>query len=189
MKCDHARQALAERVDGLLMPIDRAALAEHVRGCAACARAEAEVALLVAGLDRLPDPAVPSGFTQSVMQQLPEMLPAEHGTKHLLRWGVAAAVLVFAFLAGLGLLLDSGGPDVAHQLLGPVAASFQLAGLLLAHAATATAALIDATSTAIVTTHLGAKLAFALAFVAVNAALVGLLSRYRPLGRAPARRG
>ena len=189
MNCSSVRQALDAYLERGLLPIDRASVAEHLRGCADCAHEESGLRALISALDALPDPPLPSAFTQSVMQQLPEMLPAEEGAGHVLRWGLAAAAALFAFLAGLALLLDGGGPDVAHEVLDPMAASLRLAGMMLGHGATAAAAFLDAASSTLVMTELGTKLAFAAVFVMTNAALVAIVSRYRiAAGSAPARR-
>lgn len=188
MKCDSVRQVLGDPGHGLL-PIDRASVSEHLQGCAACAQEEADQRALISALDALPDPALPSAFTQSVMQHLPEMLPAEEGAGHVLRWGAAASAALFAFLAGLALLLQAGDPDVAHEVLDPLAASLRLGGLMLGHAATVAAEFLDAASSTLVATALGTKLAFAALFVTTNAALVAIVSRYRTAGgSAPARR-
>ena len=179
MKCDHVRQILDEHGEGLLLPLDRAAVVEHLRSCAACSREQASLLALSRALDTLPEPKVPSAFAQSIMQGLPEMLPAEEGAGHVLRWGIAASVALFAFLSGLALLLDGAGPDVAHQVLDPIGASFKLSGMLVAQTATFVAALLDASATALVTSELSAKLAFAAVFAATNAALLSLVARCR----------
>ena len=193
MRCDHVRAVLQQHLDKLLLPIDRAAVHDHLAGCPSCAAEAAALRQVIDGLARLPDPEVPAGFADAVMSGLPEMLPAEHGAGHVARWGAAAAAIVFAFLAGLALLLKGGGPDVAHEALDPLAASLRLGGLMLAHSASLVAALLDAASSALAATGAGPKLGFALVFVAVNAALMASVARSRPaaLGvqsQAPGRR-
>ena len=185
MKCDDARTILEGDFEGLLLPLDRAAVAEHQRSCPACARVAAEARALSAALAKLPDPPLPSSFAHSVMGQLPEMLPAEHGAGHLLRWGAVAATLVFAFLASLSLLLEGAGPDVAHQVLDPLAASLTLAGLILGQGATLVAALLGALSSELVATDLVAKLAFCAVFVVANAALLRAVAHVRRANGSP----
>jgi hypothetical protein len=114
------------------------------------------------------------------MGRLPEMLPAAEGPGHLLRWGAVAATLVFGFLAGLALLLESAGPEVAHQVLDPLAASLSLAGLMLGSGARLAASLLDTLSSALVTTDLTVKLAFCALFVGIYALLLAALARLRP---------
>jgi predicted anti-sigma-YlaC factor YlaD len=181
MRCDHVRDVLQDHLERLLLPIDRAAVGQHLASCPSCAREAEALAAVASLLTDLPDPEVPSAFTESVMSALPEMLPARQGTGHLLRWGVLAAAVVFAFLASLSLLIRGGGPDVARGTLEPLAASLELAAVLVASAASAAAALLDAASSAIASAGLGAKLAFALLFVSTHAAFVALLVRTRPL--------
>jgi anti-sigma factor RsiW len=189
MNCASVQQILGDYLERGLLPIDRASVAEHLRGCAACTREEAAQRALTSALEALPDPRLPSAFTQSVMQHLPEMLPANEGAGHVLRWGIAACAALFAFLSGLALLLSGGNPAVAHEVLDPMAASLRLAGLMLGHAATMTAEFLDTASSTLVATELGTKLAFAALFVMTNAALVAVVSRYRmAAGSAPARR-
>ena len=180
MKCDDARTLSEAEAEGLLLPLDRAAVAEHQHDCPACGRAAAESRALSAALDALPDPPLPSSFAHSVMGQLPEMLPAVQGAAHLLRWGALAAALVFVFLASLSLLLEGAGPDVAHEVLDPLAASLTLAGLILGQGATLVAALLGTLSSALVSADLVAKLAFCAVFVVTNAALLRAVSHFRP---------
>ena len=181
MNCDSAKAILQSHVDRLLMPIDRADVAEHLRSCAACSREAAQYRALGSALDALPEPPLPSSFTHSVMSQLPEMLPAEEGPGHLLRWGVAAAAASFAFLAGLAVLVEGAGPDVAHQVLDPMAGSLKVAGLLLGEGATLVAAFLDTVASALVTTDLAVKLAFCALLVLTNAALAAVIARTRPI--------
>lgn len=180
MKCDHVLVVLQQHIDKLLLPIDRAEVHDHLAGCPSCAAEAADLRQVIDGLARLPDAEVDASFTDAVMAGLPEMLPAEQGAGHVARWGVAAAVAVFAFVAGLALLLRGGGPDVAHEALDPLAASLKLGGLMLAHSASLVAALLGAASSALASTGALPKLAFALVFVAVNAALMASVARSRP---------
>ena len=181
MNCDSARTMLDDHVEGLLLPLDEAAMKLHLGGCAACAREVAEQRALTAALDGLPEPALPSSFAHGVMSQLSEMLPAAEGRRHLMRWGAVTAVAAFAFLAALALLVEGAGPSVAHEVLDPLAASLTLAGLLVGAGATLAASFLKTLAGALVTTDLALKLAFCAIFVAINAALVMLLSRVRPV--------
>jgi anti-sigma factor RsiW len=181
MRCEHVQDVLQDHLERLLLPIDRAAVDDHLAGCATCRREAASLRALVRALSELPDADVPPGFGASVMSNLPEMLPAQEGRGHLLRWGAITAALVFAFLASLSLLIETGGRDVARETLAPMFASLELALILLGDAASAGAALVDASATAIASASLGAKLAFALLFVAVDASFLLALARARPI--------
>jgi anti-sigma factor RsiW len=188
MKCTTAKRLLQDHLDHALLPIDRAAVESHLHECDACRAEGFRLRLITRGLDRLPEPDVPQDFVARVMADLPEMLPAQHGTGHVLRWGLVAAAVLFTFLASLTLLVRESGPEVARQTLEPLGASLHLAGLLLAHAAGAAATLLDAASHAFALAGWPAKLLFVLAFVMAHAALLAALKRYQPLLRVAPRR-
>jgi anti-sigma factor RsiW len=179
MKCEHCRKLLDEYVEGLLMPLDRASLETHLAGCARCTVEAQRLATLVDTLRELPEPDVPEDLVARVMAQLPEMLPAREGAGHLVRWGLLAAAATLAFVAGLAMLPQAGGPEVARDTLAPLAASLQLGGSVLAHAFSALASVLDATASELASTGLAAKLAFAVLLVASNAALAVAVHRYR----------
>ena len=178
MHCEDVRDKLEELVDGLLPPEARPAVEEHVTACATCAASLRELRALVGVLAALPEPPVPSAFSQSVMQHLPEMLPARQGAGHVLRWGIAASIVLFGFLGGLAILFEDVGPDIAHRVLDPMAASLRLSELLLGHGATMGAAFLDGASAALLTADRSITLAFAAILVAANVALLAFLARY-----------
>lgn len=185
MKCEHCEKLLDEYVEGLLMPLDRAALEAHLGDCERCAATARRLSVLVHALRDLPDEDVPGELVENVMSRLPERLPAQEGAAHLVRWGVAAAVAALAFVAGLAMLPQAGGPEVARDTLAPLAASFQLGGSVLAHAFSALASVLDAAASELVTAGLAAKVLFALTFLGVNAALAFALGRYRQAWLSP----
>src|SRR5262245_39114604 len=117
MKCPTVKRLLHQHLDRLLLPIDRAAVEEHLHACDGCRAEGYRLRLVARALDRLPEPEVDDAFVRDVMSNLPEMLPAQHGTGHVLRWGAIAATLLFAFLASLALLVKHGGPGVADETL------------------------------------------------------------------------
>jgi len=190
MKCATAKRLLQDHLDRTLLPMDRAAIESHLHECDSCRAEGFRLRLVTRGLDRLPEPDVPQDFAARVMADLPEMLPAQHGAGHLLRWGLVAAAALFGFLASLTLLVRESGPEVARQTLEPLAASLHLGALLLAHAAGAIATVLDAASHALAIADWPAKLLFVVVFVMAHAALIAALRRYQPLmATAPRRSG
>lgn len=185
MKCEHAHLLMQEYLDAVLLPLDRAAVEEHVNACAPCHRELAQLQALIHVLEDLPPAEAPADFADGIMAALPEMLPAQQGVGHVVRWGLVAAAAVFAFVVGLAVLPGIGGPDVARDTLGPVSASFRLGGAVMSAGATALAGALDAASSALVSAGPAQKLAFLLAFFACNAALVHALRRYRLLAVRP----
>lgn len=189
MTCDRARELMQEHLEGLLLPLDRASVEAHLERCAGCRAEVATWRSLTGALDDIPEAEVPADFAASVMAELPEMLPAEEGPGHVLRWGIAVAAVLSGFIAALALLINESGPEVARQTLQPLAASLHLGGVILVQAATAVALGIDAMSQTMASTGLGAKAAFVVAFAAINAALLAVLVRLRPAEDPSRRRG
>lgn len=179
MRCEHCRQLLDEHVEKLLLPLDRASVDAHLAGCDRCSVEAGRLRALVDALADLPDVEVPADFTETVMANLPEMLPAREGAGHLVRWGLVSAVSFLAFVAGIALLPQLGGPEVARDTLGPLSATFQLGGMLLSHAAAALGRALDASASELAAAGVAAKLGFAAVFVACNAALALSVHRYR----------
>ena len=179
MKCEHCLTLLDEYVEDLLTPLDRASLEAHLGECERCAAESQRIASLVHVLRELPDEEVPEDLVERVMSELPEMLPAQEGGGHLLRWGLAAAAALLAFVAGLSMLPQSSGTGVASDTFAPLAASLQLGGSVLAHAFSALASLLDAAASELTAMGLGVKLTFALLLIATNAALVAAIHGYR----------
>ena len=190
LSCDQAREAMQADLDRAVAP-SREALAPsrdvrlqpHLSSCAACRADAARFTALVAALEALPPAEVPAGFADAVMADLPEMLPASEGPAHVLRWGVAIAALLSGFIAALALLVNEGGPAAARQALRPLGASLQLGGIMLAQAAAALAIGLTAMSDVLAKTSVGAKIAAVVAFAALNAALLAMLTRLRPEAR------
>jgi anti-sigma factor RsiW len=179
MRCEHASHFLEEYAEGLLLPLDRAAVAEHVGDCPRCSGEVARAAALLRVLGDLPDAEVSDDFCARVMADLPEMMPAQQGTGHLVRWGLASAAALFAFVAAVAVLPRLGGPGVARETLQPVSASLRLGGEILGSAATMLAGALDAASATLIAAGLGPKALFALAFLTCNLALAAAVSRYR----------
>lgn len=195
MRCEHAKHHLEEYAEGLLLPLDRAAVEQHLGDCARCPAELARLRALLHALAELPDDDVPADFCRSVMDGLPEMLPAREGPGHVLRWGLASAAALLAFVAAVAVLPKLGGPAVARGTLQPLSASLRLGGEILSSIATALAGTLDAASATLLAAGLGPKVLFALAFLACNLALAAAVSRYRhswlhgPAVRPPDRRG
>ena len=179
MKCEHCHSLLDAYVEDLLMPLDRASLDAHLGDCEGCAREVRRLGVLVHALRELPDEDVPEELVEAVMANLPEMLPAQEGTSHLLRWGLVAAAATLAFVTALTMLPQAGGPDIASATFAPLSASIQLGGSVLAHSFSALASVLDATASELVATGVGAKLLFALLLIGSNAALAVAVHGYR----------
>jgi len=179
MKCEHCCTLLDAHVEDLLMPLDRASVEAHLGECEDCAREVRRIGVLVHALRELPDAEVPDDLIERVMSDLPEMLPAQEGTSHLVRWGLVAAAATLAFVAALAMLPQSGGLGVASDTFAPVSASFQLGGSVLAHAFSALASVLDASASQLIATGFGAKMLFALLLIGSNAALAVAVHGYR----------
>jgi anti-sigma factor RsiW len=195
MRCEDAKHHLEEYAEGLLLPLDSAAVEQHLGDCARCPVELARLRALVHALDELPADAVPDGFCERVMASLPEMLPAGQGAGHVLRWGLASAAALLAFVAAVAVLPKLGGQAVARGTLQPLSASLRLGGEILSSVATALASTLDAASGTLLAAGLGPKALFALAFLACNLALAAAVTRYRhswlhgPVVRPTERRG
>lgn len=179
MNCEHCRTQLDEYVEDLLSPLDRASLETHLGECEHCASEALRIQELVHVLRELPDEDVPEDLVERVMSDLPEMLPAQEGRGHLLRWGLVAAAAMLAFVSALAMLPQGGGPGVASDTFAPLAASLQLGGSVLAHAFSALASVLDAAASELAATGLGVKALFALLLIGTNAALVAAIHGYR----------
>lgn len=116
MTCDEARLLAAEAALDLLDGEDRAALLDHVAGCAPC---RVELASLAAAADALllaaPPAEPPPGFEGRVLQRLADRRPAR-------RWVLPMVAAVLAGLVGIGvgaaLARRDGSDPVAARLLG-----------------------------------------------------------------------
>ncbi len=180
--CDQIREHLQARAEGELPPRESGALDAHLSGCAACAAEHGAWLALLESLEALPPAPVPEGFAESVMRDLPEMLPAREGPRHLVGWGVVVTAILSAFVAMLGTIHGTAGAAIARETLQPLAGSLHLGGLMVAHAATATLVALRFMSEALAGLGPGGKLAFILAFAAVNASLFALIARCVPAG-------
>jgi hypothetical protein len=117
LACTDVRALAAEAALGLLSGSERSDVLAHLAGCSACSD---EVDQLAAAADRLlllaPRAEPPAGFESTVLAAISHAAPApQAGRRHLLRLGIAAALLVVALL-GAGLWLagrTSSGSDVA----------------------------------------------------------------------------
>lgn len=192
LTCEQAREAMQEDLDEAL-PLQRDdRLRPHLATCASCRADAARFTALLSSLETLPPAEVPADFADAVMADLPEMLPAAEGPGHVLRWGIAIAAIFSGLIAALALLVNEGGPEAARQTLQPLGASLQLGGIMLAQGAAALAIALSAMSDTLAKTSFGAKVAAVIAFAAVNAALLAMLTRLRPEARearSRARRG
>lgn len=97
MSCQHARRLLSDRLDGPLSPPEAAALAAHLRTCAACSRHEAQLQARMWRIARLPDLPLPAPAARSARPRAASPLVA-----WLTRGGqVALAVLAVLLVARL----------------------------------------------------------------------------------------
>lgn len=102
MTCNDATERLHDALDGLLDDGERAALEEHVAGCAACARESDDLAHLRRVFRAVPPVSAPEGFTGRVMGALPADADANGkrpaGRLHRLPVWLAAVAAVAAVL-------------------------------------------------------------------------------------------
>jgi len=183
--CEQVRERMQEILEHGSAPrrrdaSDLDAHLEHARSCVPCRAEMARWSALLASLEELPEADVPADFADSVMADLPEMLPAAEGAGHVLRWGVLVAALLSGFVASMALIVNEGGPETARQTLQPLGASLQLGGILLAQAAAALALAIAAMSETASSMSAGSRALAVAVFAALNAGLLALLTTLRP---------
>ena len=95
MDCQESRRRLSARLDGELAPEGGPPLAEHLRGCADCARAAKGFASIREAITRTPPPAAPSGTAETVLERIrTEEVRVVRATSLFRRIAAAAAVLL-----------------------------------------------------------------------------------------------
>jgi anti-sigma factor RsiW len=109
--CEEARARLDDFVDGLLGAGERAQMADHLRGCAACAADEAQLRALLAQAAALPAEVRPP---IDLWPGIERRLAVAPGGSPWLRYLAAAACVALA-LAGV---LSARVPRAAHQAVG-----------------------------------------------------------------------
>lgn len=107
ISCDQALELISESLDGPLSPEDRAALDEHLAGCADCRALLADFQEMERTLPTLNAP-VPPDFTQSVMDRVREEKVVDLSAVRAARrpwkqWAATAAVFAVVLL-GVGTL-------------------------------------------------------------------------------------
>lgn len=107
--CGRFAEALHPHVEGELDPIRTKLLEEHLAGCAACTRAEADLkmerlAFLEAAVET---PELPDSFSEKVMERIRDVSRARR-TRRRLRFAAAAGLVIFLGAAGSLELFRSG---------------------------------------------------------------------------------
>jgi hypothetical protein len=111
MNCPECQDLLQERLDGRA-PADRAALEDHLRGCADCRERHLAAQRLTEGLRRLPAPAPSPGLTGRIVAQvLAERRAALRFRRRVWAAAVAAGLLLMAFASYQGYRLGLFGTD------------------------------------------------------------------------------
>ena len=105
MRCEEVSARIADQLAGTLGEAERAALRQHVEGCADCRRQTEGLELLWQALERIPAPAPDSRALRTRLEAAiqREQEPARHAPRALARtqWLMAASVAGVALLAGL----------------------------------------------------------------------------------------
>ena len=91
MKCEEARLAISDRLDGSLEPAVAPRLHEHLQGCEPCRVEEDAFLRLDAAMASAPHPPIPSGLVKSLMRSVQPPRPASIPKGRLALWGLAAA--------------------------------------------------------------------------------------------------
>jgi anti-sigma factor RsiW len=91
MKCEEARLAISDRLDGALEPAIAPKLHEHLQGCEPCRVEEDAFLRLDAALASAPHPPIPSGLVKSLMRSVQPPSPPSISKGRLALWGLAAA--------------------------------------------------------------------------------------------------
>ena len=177
--CETVREQIQAQLDGLLHH-EAAEIDAHVAACEGCAAELAAWRTLLASLENMPPVEAPTGFAESVMADLPEMLPAREGPAHLLAWGAGVAAVMSGFVATLATIYGDSGAGMIRQTLQPLTASLQLGGLMVGQATTAAINGLRLMSDALGELGPGGRLAFVLAFAGANAALLAFIARWSP---------
>lgn len=113
ISCDQALELISESLDGPLSPEDRAALDEHLAGCADCRALLADFQEMERAMPTLNAP-VPPDFTQSVMdrvraEKVVDLSAVRAARRPWKQWAASAAVFAVVLL-GVGTLgLDQLG--------------------------------------------------------------------------------
>ena len=113
MNCEHTRELLNAYLDGELAPTRHAQVAQHLRECAGCARALADLEGVNRAMGALDGMAVPDGFGRRVRQaaESARVLRLESAQRRVHLFGnvltrVAAVVMA---VAGLSVGMAMGG--------------------------------------------------------------------------------
>jgi len=177
--CERARGLMQEHLEGLLLPLDRASMEAHLERCADCRTELGAWRSLADALDAVPPAEVPDGFADRVMADLPEMLPAQEGAGHVLRWGALVAALLSGCFAALALLVNESGHAV-RDAVRPLGATLELGLTLTWHGYWLVEGMTIETAEALARADMSTKMALVVAFAAVNAALLAVLARLSP---------
>ena len=110
ISCDQALELISESLDGPLSPVDRAALDEHLAGCADCRALLADFQEMERTLPTLNAP-VPPDFTRSVMdrvraEKVVDLSAVRAARRPWKQWAATAAVFAVVLLGVSTLGLD-----------------------------------------------------------------------------------
>ncbi|MGH7150197.1 MAG: zf-HC2 domain-containing protein, partial [Planctomycetota bacterium] len=96
MKCEEARFAISDRLDGALDPAVAPRLKEHLSGCEPCRVEDDFFVRLDVAMASSPPPPIPSGLVKSLMRSVQPPRPPTTSKARLALWalGGAAAILV-----------------------------------------------------------------------------------------------
>ncbi len=91
MKCEEARLAISDRLDGALEPAIAPRLQEHLSGCEACRVEDDAVVRLHAAIASSAAPPIPSGLVKSLLKSVQPPRPPSISKGRLALWALAAA--------------------------------------------------------------------------------------------------
>jgi anti-sigma factor RsiW len=118
--CESAHERLCDYVDGLLAPVDRELVRQHLSHCTSCAALSAAVERATAVLPSLAELPVPAGFALSVMRATSRKPAAAPAPSRVMAWLTRLAArprfsLEFAYACTLILVVLVGNPVDAFR--------------------------------------------------------------------------
>ncbi len=134
LQCQEAELLLLEYLDGYLLPLQREALEEHLRGCSSCRDLLEGIRGLDAEVEGIPEVEEPEGLRGSILASLPRgihLAPSPFARAARYSTLLAAMVLIVAaFLLG-GRFTPMGPPRVREieiVFVAPEASTVSLVG-------------------------------------------------------------
>lgn len=126
MTCAELEILLCDYMDGILAPVERTALEDHISRCGSCAQLTKDVAGITAFVETIPAAQPPAELLTSILRQIPERRSwwsrwhdgwMEFVLRPRLAMGMAMTILSFAMLARLG---NMGPGELARADLDPL---------------------------------------------------------------------